>query len=66
MATRKVNKTKGKTRTSMFLDDAVLRASAKKAAKLGISRTMYMEQLIRRDLGLGVGVAIDAQPSVFS
>lgn len=57
-----------KKRTSMFLSAEVLKASARKAEKLGISRGMYLEQLIRRDTGLGVGVDLrkPAEPaSVF-
>ena len=46
----------------MFISTEALKASAKRAAKLGISRGLYMEQLIRRDTGLGVGVDLDAQP----
>lgn len=65
MTTKKSSKNKGKTRTSMFISTEALRASAKKAAKLGISRGLYLEQLIRRDTGLGVGVDLDEQPSVF-
>lgn len=65
MTVKKPSKNKGKTRTSMFISTEALRASAKKAAKLGISRGLYLEQLIRRDTGLGVGVDLDEQPSVF-
>lgn len=65
MATKKPSKNKGKSRTSMFISTEALKASAKKAAKLGISRGLYMEQLIRRDTGLGVGVPLDETPSVF-
>lgn len=65
MTVKKSSKNKGKTRTSMFISTEALRASAKKAAKLGISRGLYLEQLIRRDTGLGVGVDLDEQPSVF-
>lgn len=63
---RKPSKNKTKTRTSMFISTEALKASAKKAAKLGISRGLYLEQLIRKDTGLGVGVDLnDEQPSVF-
>lgn len=65
MTAKKPSKNKGKTRTSLFLSAEVLRASGKKAAKLGISRGLYLEQLIRRDTGLPVGVDLDEQPSVF-
>lgn len=65
MTVKKPSKNKGKTRTSMFISTEALKASAKKAAKLGISRGLYLEQLIRRDTGLGVGVDLDEQPSVF-
>lgn len=65
MKTKKQSKTKGKTRTSMFISTEALKASAKKAAKLGISRGLYLEQLIRRDTGLGVGVDLNDEPSVF-
>lgn len=65
MTTKKTSKTKGKTRTSMFISTEALKASAKKAAKLGISRGLYLEQLIRRDTGLGVGVDLNEEPSVF-
>lgn len=43
----------------MFLSSEVLKASAKKAEKLGISRGMYLEQLVRVDTGLGVGVELN-------
>lgn len=63
---KKPSKNKSKTRTSMFISTEALKASAKKAAKLGISRGLYLEQLIRKDTGLGVGVDLnDEQPSVF-
>lgn len=64
---KKPSKNKSKTRTSMFISTEALKASAKKAAKLGISRGLYLEQLIRKDTGLGVGVDLDdeQQPSVF-
>ena len=66
MTTKKTSKTKGKTRTSMFISTEALKASAKKAAKLGISRGLYLEQLIRRDTGLGAGVDLNGDPpSVF-
>ena len=65
MTARKPSKNKGKTRTSMFISKEALKASAAKAAKLGISRGLYLEQLIRRDTGLGVGVILDDKPSVF-
>lgn len=59
MTAKKSSKNKGKTRTSMFISNDALKASAKKADKLGISRGMYLEQLIRADTGLGVGVALN-------
>lgn len=63
---KKPSKNKSKTRTSMFISTEALKASAKKAAKLGISRGLYLEQLIRKDTGLGVGVDLDDEkPSVF-
>lgn len=62
MTTKKTSRNTGKSRTSMFISTEALKASAKRAAKLGISRGLYMEQLIRRDTGLGVGVDLDAQP----
>jgi hypothetical protein len=62
---KKPSKNKGKARTSLWLTQDALKASAKKAAKLGLTRGLYLEQLIRRDTGLGVGVALDEQPSVF-
>lgn len=66
MATSKPNRNKGKKRTSLWLSNEALKASAKKADKLGISRGLYLEQLIRRDTGLGVGVDLDETPSVFA
>lgn len=65
MTIAKPNKNKGKKRTSLWLSNDALKASAKKADKLGISRGLYLEQLIRRDTGLGVGVDLDPTPSVF-
>lgn len=65
MAEVKSNKNKGKKRTSLWLSNEALKASAKKADKLGISRGLYLEQLIRRDTGLGVGVDLDEKTSVF-
>lgn len=65
MADVKSNRNKGKKRTSLWLSNDALKASAKKATKLGISRGLYLEQLIRRDTGLGVGVDLDEAPSVF-
>lgn len=64
---KKPSKNKSKTRTSMFISTEALKASAKKAAKLGISRGLYLEQLIRKDTGLGVGVDLNDEqtPSVF-
>lgn len=60
---KKPSKNKSKTRTSMFISTEALKASAKKAAKLGISRGLYLEQLIRKDTGLGVGVDLDDEPA---
>lgn len=60
---KKPSKNKSKTRTSMFISTEALKASAKKAAKLGISRGLYLEQLIRKDTGLGVGVDLDDEPT---
>ena len=57
-----------KKRTSMFLSADGLKAAARKAEKLGISRSMYVDQLIRQDTKLAVGVDLDepAKPaSVF-
>ena len=65
MTAIKPNKTKGKKRTSLWLSNDALKASAKRADKLGISRGLYLEQLIRRDTGLGVGVDLDEPTSVF-
>jgi hypothetical protein len=65
MTAVKPNRNKGKKRTSLWLSSAALKASEKKATKLGISRGLYLEQLIRRDTGLGVGVDLDEAPSVF-
>lgn len=63
MATKKPSKNRGKKRTSMWLSSEVLKASAKRADKLGISRGLYVEQTLRRDLGLGVGVDLDEAPA---
>ena len=52
------------TITSVRLDKEVLKGASKKAAKLGISRSLYFQQLLRKDLGLE-GIEIDPQPSVF-
>ena len=60
------NKTRpNKKRTSLFLSSDVLKASAKKAAKMGVSRGFYLEQLVRKDTGLPVAVAEAPEPSVF-
>jgi hypothetical protein len=50
-------------RTSMWLDERLLKASAKKAASLGISRALYFQQLLRKDLGME-GIDLEV-PSVF-
>lgn len=65
MTAKKPSKNKGKRRTSMWLSVEALKASEKKADKLGISRGLYLDQLIRKDTGLGVGVDLDDAPSVF-
>lgn len=63
---RRPSKNRGRTRTSMWLSTKVLRASAKKADKMGVSRQVYMERLLMKDLGLSPAeVAVDEQPSVF-
>jgi hypothetical protein len=52
-------------RTTMRLTASVMNAALYKATGLGISRTKYVEALIRRDLGLEA-VHIEAQQrSVF-
>ena len=61
---RKKSTGKTKKRTSMFLSSEALKASAKKAEKLGISRGMYLEQLVRVDTGLGVGVELNDKPEL--
>lgn len=43
---------KPKLRTAMFLSVEVLDASARRAKRLGLSRARYIEQIVRRDLGL--------------
>jgi len=45
-----VNKPKDTTVTTMRLSRRVMAAAARKATQKGISRTLYVEQLIRRDL----------------
>ena len=62
---RRQSKNEGSARTSLWLTQAALKASAKKAAKLGITRGKYLEQLIRRDTGLSVRAVLDERPSVF-
>lgn len=53
MPSKKKSRNTGKVRTSMWLSNEVLIASAKRAAKMGVSRGLYIEQLMRKDLGLG-------------
>lgn len=66
MATKRPSKNRGRTRTSMWLSTKALRASEKKAVKMGVSRQVYMEGLLMKDLGLSLAeVAVDEQPSVF-
>lgn len=65
MRAKKPSKNKGSVRTSLWLTRAAHQASEKKAAKRGISRGQYVDQLIRRDTGLDVGVDLDEQPNVF-
>ena len=50
-----------KSRTSMWLSPEVLRASTKRARELGISRTVYFDQLLRKDLGLKVAVEMEQE-----
>jgi predicted DNA binding CopG/RHH family protein len=69
MAPKRPSKNKGRTRTSMWLSTKALRASEKKAARKGISRQVYMEQLLMKDLGLAAADlaedVADEQPTVF-
>lgn len=54
------------TITSMRLSASVLKAATGKAAKLGVSRTHYVEQLLRRDLKMEAVDDVNvAEPSVF-
>ena len=48
-----------KQRVSMWLSGDVLAAASRKASRAGISRTMLIDQVLRRDLGLPVGVVTD-------
>lgn len=50
------------TITSMRLPTPLMKMATKKAAKVGLSRTQYVEQLIRKDLGVE-GVDLDAVDS---
>lgn len=51
--------------TSMRLPPKLMGLASKKATKLGLSRTQYLEQLVRKDLGVE-GVDLDAlDTSVF-
>lgn len=65
MPFKKVYENKSRTRTSMWLSTDLLKTAAKRAQKKGISRTMLIEQILRKELGLGVGVETDGEPSVF-
>lgn len=51
---------------AMRMPTKLLKAASKKAEKLGLSRTKYIEMLVRKDLGLE-GVDLDAleRTSVF-
>lgn len=62
---KRPSKNRGRTRTSMWLSTKALRASEKKAARLGVSRQVYIERLLMRDLGLTPAEVADEQPSVF-
>ena len=46
--------------TTMRLTTLVMQAASEKAARLGVSRTKYVEALVRKDLGLDA-VGIKAQ-----
>lgn len=51
---------------AMRMPPKLLTMASKKAAKMGISRTKYVEQLLRRDLGLeGVDLSALERTSVF-
>lgn len=52
--------------TAFRLPEHIVTLATKKAAKMGISRTKYVEQVLRKDLGLE-GVDLDAleRTSVF-
>lgn len=64
-ASKRPSKNRGRTRTSMWLSTKALRASEKKAAKMGVSRQVYLERLLMKDLGLTPAEVADEQPSVF-
>ena len=40
------------TRTTMRLTVEIMEAARKKAERLGLSRTQYVEALVRKDLGM--------------
>lgn len=42
-------------RTSMNMTEEELRLSAKRAAQLGLPRSTYIRQLVRKDVGLSIG-----------
>lgn len=65
--TRKTEVWKGRgqfKRTSMWLNEELLAASLKKAEELGVSRTLYFQQLLKKDLGLDTELPAEPQ-SVF-
>ena len=65
MPAKKPKKNSAKARTSMWLSRDLLKTADSRARQKGVSRTMLIEQILRKDLGLGVGVETDAEPSVF-
>jgi hypothetical protein len=65
MPVKKPSRNKNKIRTSLFISKDALKAATDKAHGLGISRGQYLDQLVRRDTNLPVGVVFDEPPSVF-
>ena len=58
MTAKRPSKNRGKARTSMWLSTEVLKASKKRADRLGISRGLLMEQVLRQALGLGAAIPV--------
>lgn len=52
LVSTKTKKTSRTSRTTMRLTITVMKAARDKAARLGLSRTQYVEALVRKDLGL--------------